>query len=515
MFELVKVPVPPVQPHLSPISFYIMSKLTEKIKQNMAPSFAILTLGCKVNTYESDMISMKMREAGFQEKTFEDVCDVYIVNTCTVTNIADRKSRQMLHRAKKCNPNALIVAAGCYVDAVEQGKGLPDEGVDLWVTNREKNKLTQKCTELLKQKKPEAFAVLEKSRGPEAFTYPEKDRDPKKTDALAGNDNSASKEPCGHDFLTRLDGHTRAFLKVEDGCNLFCSYCIIPYVRGRVKSRPVEDTLREVKALSKNGVTEVVLTGIHLSSMGDQLLETIRRIEQVPGILRIRLGSLEPRWITKEVVNALSACKKLCPHFHLSLQSGSDDILKKMNRRYTTQEYLEKVRMLREAFPTAAITTDIIVGFPGETEEDFLKTLEFAETVNFYEAHVFKFSRRKGTLADKMPEQIPDAVKSDRSERLIALSLKQSSDFRKKFLNSKVEFLAEEAVMLCGAPYLTGYTREYVRCMLPLDGKNAGSDYQGKLWTGQAVLLKEHKDFGEYLLLANKDFTVDECRVFE
>lgn len=435
------------------------------MSMNRTYTYSLHTLGCKVNTYESDLISEKLKAAGFSEVEFTDPADVVIINTCTVTNIADRKTRQMLHRAKKLNPDAVIVAAGCYADSVSQKKGLPDDTVDLWVGNREKNILP----ELLLKK-------------------------------LSGrNDPVPEKEVWEKRFLTELDGHTRAFVKVEDGCGMFCSYCIIPYVRGKVTARPVEDTLLEVEGLSEKGVTEVVLTGIHLSSMGKELLRTIEGINKIPGILRIRLGSLEPRLITEGFTAELKKYEKLCHHFHLSLQSGSDDILKAMKRRYTAREYAEGCRILREAFPDVAITTDIIVGFPGETEENFRESVRFAEEIGFYEAHIFKYSRRKGTVADTLPDQIPESVKSERSEELIRITEGLSHRFREKFTGRDVEFLAEEIVEVGDAPFVTGYTGEYVRCMLPI-----GEDFvlhPGEILTGRALSVECDRKEGEYLLL--------------
>ena len=422
-------------------------------------TFAIHTLGCKVNTYESDVIAERMKEAGFTEVDFEGPADIYIINTCTVTNIADRKSRQMLHRAKKQNPDALLVAAGCYVDAVEQGKGLPEDTVDIWVNNSQKADIAGICLEKL-------------SLG-----------------------SSSHKDY----FLTELDGHTRAFVKVEDGCNMFCTYCIIPYVRGKVTPRPVSDTLREVEGLRDKGVTEIVLTGIHLSSMGSGLLETIRGINSMEGIRRIRLGSLEPRLITRDFVSELSKIEKLCHHFHLSLQSGCDEILRSMKRRYTAAEFEEGCRILREAFPDVAITTDIIVGFPGETLENFEESLSFAAKIGFYEAHVFKYSRRKGTVADTLPGQLTEAVKSERSAVLIAKSEELSHVFRKRFVGRTVSFLAEEKVFIGGSAYVTGYTGEYVRCMLPEEEMTSWKP--GDIITGHADDLLSDRKEGEYLML--------------
>ncbi|MDO4488246.1 MAG: tRNA (N(6)-L-threonylcarbamoyladenosine(37)-C(2))-methylthiotransferase MtaB [Eubacteriales bacterium] len=416
--------------------------------------FAIHTLGCKVNTYESDLMVQELKARGHEEVAFDEKADVYIINTCTVTNIADRKSRQMLHRARKLNPDATIVAAGCYVDSVIQGKGIEEPEVDIWVSNKDKGNIA----DIIEGREGEGTQIM----------------------------------------LTELDGHTRAFLKIEDGCNQFCSYCIIPYVRGRVTKRDPEDTVREVVGLAERGITEVVLTGIHLSSLGDVLMQTIAGINAVPGIKRIRLGSLEPRLITGEFIAELKRYEKVCPHFHLSLQSGSDEILKKMNRHYTSAEFLEGVRIIRETWPLAAITTDIIVGFPGETEENFEESLEFAKTVGFYEAHVFKYSRRKGTVADKMDGQLTEAVKGERSKRLIEACEQLSHEYRLGYLGNDAEFLYEETIEHDGRKYLTGYTREYVRCIKEAIGE---APLPGEIINGAVKEICNVKGMDEALLL--------------
>ena len=395
-------------------------------------TFAIHTLGCKVNTYESDAIAQKMRAAGFLECGFDEQADIYIINTCTVTNIADRKSRQMLRRARKVNPDALIVGAGCYVDDAARNDKLEElireRVIDLAVSNRDKSGIVELITEKL---------------------------------------NETVQHSVSGEYLTQLDGHSRAFLKVQDGCNMYCSYCIIPYVRGPLKARPAEEVFREVELLAENGIAEVVLTGIHLSSLRNGLLELIEGIEKIDGIRRIRLGSLEPVLITDAYAAALARYTKLCPHFHLSLQSGDDRVLKAMNRHYTAEQYAESCAVLRKYYEHPAITTDIIVGFPGETEQEFLNTCSFAEQIGFYEAHVFKYSRRKGTPADRMDGQITDAEKSRRSEELIAITDRLSHRFREYYLGRQVEFLSEELVTIGGQDYETGFTPEYVRCLKP------------------------------------------------
>ena len=412
-------------------------------------SFAIHTLGCKVNTYESDAMAEALRAAGFVEHSFEEPADVYIINTCTVTNVADRKSRQILRRARKFNPDALIVAAGCYVDdAIKNGKleELIETGViDVAVSNKDKEKIVH----IIKDN------IDSNNVSDETGEIPEKL------------------------FLTELDGHTRAFIKVQDGCNMFCSYCVIPYVRGRLRARPADDVLREVRQLAERGVAETVLTGIHLSSLGSSLIELVEGIEKIDGIRRIRLGSLEPTLFTEDFTREISRFEKLCPHFHLSLQSGSNTVLKRMNRHYTAADFARSCDIIRSFYDHPAITTDIIVGFPGETEDEFRETCEFAEKVGFYEAHVFKYSRRRGTVADRMTDQIPEPVKGKRSEELIRITDRLSTEFRSYYLGRPVSFLSEELVTSGGKTYETGYTKEYVRCV-----KTSDTLHQNEIITG-------------------------------
>lgn len=444
-----------------------------------ALSFAIHTLGCKVNTYESDAMAESLKKAGFVEHAFTEDADIYIINTCTVTNIADRKSRQMLRRARKLNPAALIVAAGCYVDDAIKNEKLDglisDRVIDLAVPNKDKGS----ALELIKERLADIYGAEASAIKPAAdicdSTEPEKASD---YDA-SGAEKSDNTKVDGRMFLTQLDGHTRAFVKVQDGCNMFCSYCIIPYVRGKLNSRPNDDSLSEIRALAENGVSEVVITGIHLTSMGEQLLELIESIQEIDGIKRIRLGSLEPTLITRETAERFNGCNKLCPHFHLSLQSGSNEILKRMNRHYTTERYAESCDILRSVYEHPAITTDIIVGFPGETEKNFIETCDFAERIGFYEAHVFKYSRRRGTPADRMEDQITEAVKAERSERLIAVANRLSHRFREYYIGRKCSFLSEELIILNGESYETGYNTEYVRCIKKSDTLHANEIVSG------------------------------------
>lgn len=416
---------------------------------------AFHNLGCKVNFYETEAMLEALKADGYEIVPFEEPADVYIVNTCSVTNIADRKSRQMLHRAKKQNPGSIVVAVGCYVQAVGADI-LKDAGVDIAVGNDKKSQLARILSEYFD------------GQG-ECFVH---------TDIGASG--------CYENIHIESAGtHTRAYIKVQDGCNQFCSYCIIPYTRGRIRSRAQEEILREIRTLGAQGVKEIVLTGIHLSSYGldrlrkegdyggqtfavNYLLELIRAAADVSDISRIRLGSLEPRIITEEFAEALAVVPKLCPHFHLSLQSGCDTVLKRMNRHYTAAQYAEKCEILRRAFSDPAITTDVIVGFPGETEEEFETTYAYLKERRLYEMHIFKYSERKGTAAAAMPGQIQESVKTARSARLLRLTDAQSAAYRKAWIGRHAEVLWEEILMIDNRAYLTGYTREYVRAAVPL-----------------------------------------------
>lgn len=406
---------------------------------------ALHNLGCKVNAYETEAMQQLLEDAGYEIVPFGERADVYIVNTCSVTNVADKKSRQMLHRAKKLNPRGVVVAAGCYVQAA--GSVLEQDGtVDLIIGN---------------DKKKDLISLLERYFA-----------DHRKSEEII--DIGASREyEALH--IRKLAGHTRAFLKVQDGCNQFCSYCIIPYTRGRVRSRPMEDILEEARLLAGNGCRELVLTGIHLSSYGadapnqeeQSLLQLILRLDQVEGICRIRLGSLEPRIVTEEFVKALGALKTVCPHFHLSLQSGCDATLIRMNRRYTTEEYLNGCELLRRYFHNPAITTDVIVGFPGETEKEFEETKTFLQQIRFYEMHIFKYSKRAGTKAADMDHQVAEQIKARRSDELLKLERELSREYRESFRGQSTQVLLEEREEVNGIPYMTGYTRQYVKAAVP------------------------------------------------
>lgn len=436
---------------------------------------AFLTLGCKVNSYETEGMRELFLKAGAVETEFEEEADIYIVNTCSVTNIADRKSRQMLHRAKKRGNGALVVAAGCYAQAAGERLGEKD-GVDLVVGNNRKAEIVELVEAALKQRDAEhSHALLDIAKERRFEELP----------------------------IETVTERTRAYIKIEDGCNQFCSYCIIPYVRGRVRSRGTAEVLAEIRRLAAEGYREIVLTGIHLSSYGlDKgkgtgtdvetasgfdaalaageaaketvlpLLALLREVQKLPGIERIRLGSLEPRIMTEAFAAELATLSKLCPHFHLSLQSGCDATLKRMNRKYTTAEYREAVGRLRRYFERPAVTTDIIVGFPGETEEEFAETMRFARELAFSKIHIFKYSRRAGTAADRMEAQIPEPVKTQRSAALSALEEELEEAYREQFAGAMEPVLFEEEIQIDGRRYLTGHTTRYLKAALPADGQH-------------------------------------------
>lgn len=430
-------------------------------------SVALHNLGCKVNSYEIEVMQQMLQEKGYTIVPFDEIADIYIVNTCTVTNIADRKSRQMLHRAKQKNPNALVVAVGCYVqtgrEEVEQ-----DPCIDLAIGNNRKKDLA---------------AILEEYLG-EAVT----------TTTVIDINHTAEYEEM---TLKQTAEHTRAYIKIQDGCNQFCSYCVIPYARGRVRSRRAEDIMKEITGMAQAGYREIVLTGIHISSYGidfdeeawkrgesisvlkedeerrdysgsSKLIDLLERIHAIEGIERIRIGSLEPRIITEETAARMAALPKLCPHFHLSLQSGCDATLRRMNRKYTSEEYAESVALLRKVFDHPAITTDVIVGFPGETEKEFAQTKAFLKQISFFEMHIFKYSKRAGTRAAVMPDQVPDQVKTARSAELLAMEKEQSKQFRAHYIGRKAEVLMEETKQIGGREYVLGHTGDYVKVAVPV-----------------------------------------------
>ena len=447
------------------------------------PKAALHNLGCKVNAYETEAMEQQLKERGYEIVPFDEKADVYIINTCSVTNIADRKSRQMLHRAKKLNPESVVVAAGCYVQvASEELK--KDASVDIVIGNNKKAELADILDEYLGNVHEEEEA--------EVFV----------TDLSHGSDYEAL-------HLEQPSDHTRAFIKVQDGCNQFCSYCIIPYARGRVRSRSREDVVKEITGLVAQGYKEAVLTGIHLSSYGiehmegnpvsqgdwnhRELLALIREVHEIEGLERIRLGSLEPRIITEEFAKSLAELPKFCPHFHLSLQSGCDSVLKRMNRHYTTEDYLRRCEILRKYFKRPAITTDVIVGFPGETEEEFDITEKYLEKVHFYEMHIFKYSRRKGTVADRMEGQVDEKIKTQRSAILLELENKMSKEYRQQHIGKTEEVLIEEIVSENGKDYFMGFTPDYIRVKIACDTALDNSEY---INTIKKVYMKELSDDG-------------------
>ena len=407
---------------------------------------ALHNLGCKVNAYETEVMEQLLIENGYEIVDFGDIADVYVINTCSVTNIADRKSRQMIHQAARRNPNAIIVAAGCYVQT-SKDEAMADPDIDIIIGNNEKNRIVELLNDCIANK-----------------------HEDKETE-IAGIHDLTHEITYEDMLLKKTMEHTRAFIKVQDGCNQFCTYCIIPYARGRVRSRSIEDVLNEVRLLVESGVKEVVLTGIHVSSYGvdtgSSLIELIEAINEVPGLMRIRLSSLEPRIVTDEFVDRLSKVNKICPHFHLSLQSGSDSVLQRMNRKYDAAEYENCCRILREKFEHPAITTDIICGFPRETDEEFAETCEFVRKIKFFETHLFKYSKRKGTVAAGMSGQIVEAVKAERSHILSDIQKEYKREFMSYYIGRETKILVEDKEVIGGASYYVGLNKEYVRILIP------------------------------------------------
>ena len=436
----------------------------------MNRTVAIHSLGCKVNSYEAESMEQLLKQAGYTIVPFDEniTADIYIINTCSVTNIADRKSRQMLHKSKKINPDAIVVAAGCYVNA-DTKKAAEDNAVDIVLGNNCKINIVEALENYYKDKNNSEMVVDFKE-----------------------------KQEYEELKLDEVSTHTRAYIKIQDGCNQFCSYCIIPYTRGRIRSRDIDEIEEEVTKLVSKGFKEVVLTGIHLTSYGvdnnkGSLLEVIMRLDKIEGLQRIRLGSLEPRVITEEFAKTLSSSKKICQHFHLSLQSGCDTVLKRMNRKYTTQEYYDKCCILRKYFNNPAITTDVIVGFPQETEEEFEATKVFLEKVHFYEMHIFKYSRRKGTVADRMEGQVDEKIKTQRSAILLELENKMSKEYRQQHIGKTEEVLIEEIVSENGKDYFMGFTPDYIRVKIACDTALDNSEY---INTIKKVYMKELSDDG-------------------
>lgn len=412
----------------------------------MGNKVALHNLGCKVNAYEIEAMQQLLEEAGYEIVPFEPGADIYVINTCTVTNIADRKSRQMLHKAKKMNPEAIVVATGCYVQTGGE-KLEKDEAIDLVLGNNQKINIVEALAEYAENKPGHGSHVIKINQTKEY-------------------------EDLSIDHTAE---HVRAYIKVQDGCNQFCTYCIIPYARGRVRSRNIESVLKEVRALAEKGYKEVVLTGIHLSSYGvdfpdekkETLLSLIRAVHEIEGIQRIRLGSLEPGIVTREFAEGIAAMPKVCPHFHLSLQSGCDETLERMNRRYRSGEYRERCELLREVYGNPALTTDVIVGFPQESEEEFRKSYDFVDSIRFYETHIFKYSRRQGTKAAAMDGQLTEAEKSFRSEKMIELHHRHAGDYEKSMLGKNLEVLIEEEYTKDGRTWYLGHSREYIKTAVP------------------------------------------------
>ena len=441
---------------------------------------AFHNLGCKVNSYELDIMRQKMEKSGYSIVPFEEEADVYVINTCTVTNIADRKSRQMIHKAKKRNPDAVVIAVGCYVETDPERVGT-DSAIDLAIGNNNKARIAELLDEFLK-------------------SIGESNRDRRTLGGRTMTD--LTHRPQYEDMQLEDPGHTRAFVKIQDGCNQFCSYCIIPYARGRIRSRRPGEILKEIRTIAGKGIREVVLTGIHVSSYGLEwdartdnvpfdplksgafLLDLMEEIRKIPGIERIRLSSLEPRIMTEEFVRGIADMPEVCPHFHLSLQSGCNATLRRMNRHYTAEEFMESVKLLRRYYEEPAITTDVIVGFPGESEAEFEETVKFLEEVNFYEMHVFKYSVRKGTVAAKLPVQIPDPVKGVRSDVLLEMTESQSKAYRNKFIGKSEELLLEEIIQTPAGASWRGHTKRYVEGYIPCDSDGAQQFEAGQLVRG-------------------------------
>ncbi|MDD7114495.1 MAG: tRNA (N(6)-L-threonylcarbamoyladenosine(37)-C(2))-methylthiotransferase MtaB [Lachnospiraceae bacterium] len=405
---------------------------------------AFLTLGCKVNQYETDAMKEVLEADGYEVVDFKEPADVYIINTCSVTNMADRKSRQMIHRAKKKNPEAVVVAVGCYVQAAEE-ELKKNHTADILIGNNKKKEIAQILDKYFEKRENISEVVdIAKTKEYETLT------------------------------IHKVSEHTRAYIKIQDGCNQFCSYCIIPYTRGRIRSKDPEEIVREITQLAKDGFQEIVLTGIHLSSYGMDLgditlIDIIRKLQMIEGIKRIRLGSLEPRIITEDFVRELKKCDKVCPHFHLSLQSGCDETLKRMNRKYNTVEYENALNILRKYYDHPALTTDVIVGFVGESEDEFEKTREYLEKINLYEMHIFKYSVRKGTRAEKMEGHLPEEVKNRRSAVLLEMTERHKKDFEQWYIGKKQKVLLEEMTEIDGVKYMQGHTERYVKIAVKFD----------------------------------------------
>jgi len=397
---------------------------------------AFYTLGCKVNQYDTEAMAELFEKSGYEVVSSTEKADVYIINTCTVTNLGDRKSRQFIRRSKKNNPDSIIAVVGCYAQTAPE-EVLAIEGVNLVIGTDERNKIVQLVEKIDKENK---------------LNYVNDIMSVNKFEELS---------------IEEIKGKTRAFLKIQEGCNQFCAYCIIPYARGPIRSRRPENIIEEVKRLSQNGFKEIVLTGIHIASYGKDLkdidlIDIIKEVHNIEGIERIRLSSVEPTLLTEEFIEEITKLPKFCPHFHISLQSGCDETLKRMNRKYTTDQYRKIVKKLRASIPDIAITTDIIVGFPGESEEEFCQTFNFVQEMELSQIHVFKYSPRKGTPAAKFKNQIPSKIKNYRSEKMIKLGEKMMRRYREKFINEDIDVLFED-ILDKDKRIITGFTSNYIK----------------------------------------------------
>lgn len=436
---------------------------------------AACTLGCKTNQYETDGMMEILKKMGASVVDFEDTADVYLINTCSVTNMADKKSRQMIHRARKNNPKALVIACGCYVQA-EKEKLSQDKDIDIIISNNRKKDIGHVIAEYFNSGETACFTDISREK-----EFEELD-------------------------VNKPVYHTRAYVKIQDGCNQFCTYCIIPYVRGRIRSRSMDSVIDEISRLAEAGVKEVVLTGIHISSYGRDmdgdtgLADLVENISKIEGIERIRLGSLEPGIITEEFAHRIKAVDKLCPHFHLSLQSGCDSVLRRMNRKYTCSEYMEKCELLRKVYKNPAITTDVIVGFPGETEEEFECTRKYLEDINLYEMHIFKYSQRKGTPAATMPNQVDPSVKNSRSDVLLAISEHNKHAYQDLFVGTTVKVLVEELVEKNGEEYMRGHTERYMDVHISTEGITDPQSFKNRI----VEVMYEKTTAGEYVGKINR-----------
>ena len=436
---------------------------------------AACTLGCKTNQYETDGMIEILKKMGASVVDFEDTADVYLINTCSVTNMADKKSRQMIHRARKNNPKALVIACGCYVQA-EKEKLSQDKDIDIIISNNRKKDIGHVIAEYFNSGETACFTDISREK-----EFEELD-------------------------VNKPVYHTRAYVKIQDGCNQFCTYCIIPYVRGRIRSRSMDSVIDEISRLAEAGVKEVVLTGIHISSYGRDmdgdtgLADLVENNSKIEGIERIRLGSLEPGIITEEFAHRIKAVDKLCPHFHLSLQSGCDSVLRRMNRKYTCSEYMEKCELLRKVYKNPAITTDVIVGFPGETEEEFECTRKYLEDINLYEMHIFKYSQRKGTPAATMPNQVDPSVKNSRSDVLLAISEHNKHAYQDLFVGTTVKVLVEELVEKNGEEYMRGHTERYMDVHISTEGITDPQSFKNRI----VEVMYEKTTAGEYVGKINR-----------